>query len=788
MGGAEGAAIDVRQLSVTIGERSVLRDISFSVRRGELVTVVGENGAGKSTLAACLSGIHRPASGRVEVLGQPAQAAFRSGRLATVWQDPALCNDMTATDNLFLGREVGGVFLQRRRMRQAARRAFDELGLPLPNLARPAVELSVGQRQLLALVGAMMRRPRILVLDEPTSALGVAELAQVEALLRRLRAAGVTVVLISHRVEQVASLADRVLALRHGRLVADTTTVELTTDDLVALMSGIESGSAARRHLTQLSGLVDQLADHEPSASIPLIVSAIATALGQQQLCVHLVDAEDRTVLRLRAEVGLSDAARDTLQRVAVTSPMPVGTAFRSGRPQVREGASTQREPAESVSMWSVPILGSGEVYGVVSGLADVPGRPQADQLEVVSVYARLAAAAIERERLLGDLSRHNSMLEALRRVLDRLTGPTDHGNALRAALGELRTSLGAVSVALFQDGGANLLESVEVAESGDAVARQLPRDELGRCAEGTVQLLDRHTAAVVVPTEIDRLVLVTRWRGEAAGEPHQHDLMRNAAWSLALSVQRERAEESMAEATVLARTSAVQREFVRRLSHELRTPLTTIFGYASTLRQPDVTWDQDAHRRFTEVIYAESARMHRLVMDLLDSSTLAAGRLPMVWDWCDLPVVVETAIGAMGGRAARIRTDLGPTPTIWADHDRLTQVLVNLLDNAFRHGAAQAAVCTTLVGPGRTQVRIEVSDDGPGVGAAPEVDLFQPYTSGATHSPGLGLGLSITAGIVEAHGGTIALTDGQRGAVATVHLPVEPPPGSADGSGCVRG
>ena len=780
MGVGEAPVIDVRGLSVGVGEQGVLRDISFSALRGELITVVGENGAGKSTLVACLSGVHRPAAGRVQVLGQPPQAAFRSGQLATVWQDPALCDEMTAVDNLFLGRELGGPFVRRRRMRQAARRAFDEVGLPLPDLARPASELSTGQQQLLALVGATMRRPRVLVLDAPTSALGVAEVAQVEALLGRLRADGVTIVLISHRVEQVVLLADRVLALRHGRLVADVTTVELTTDDLVALMSGVESGSAAQRHLTQLSGLVDQLADHEPSASIPLIVSAIATALGQQQLSVHLVDAQDRTMLQLRAGVGLSANVIGRLQRLAVTSPMPVGTAFVTGRPQVWENRTGQREPGEPASMWSVPILGSGEVYGVVSGLADVPGRPQADQLEVVSVYARLAAAAIERERLLADLSRHNAMLESLRRVLDALTGPTGHGHSLRAALSELRASLGAAAVALYEGGGANLLANV----GADAPSWVLPHDGPGQYAEGTVELLDEHTVAVVVATDVDRLVLVAHWLSAATGELHRRDLLRNAAWSLALSVQRERAEESMAEAKVLARTSAVQREFVHRLSHELRTPLTTIFGYASTLRQPDVTWDRAAHRRFTEVIYAESARMHRLVKDLLDSSTLAAGRLPMVWDWCELPVVVETAVAAMGDRAERIHVDVPATPAIWADHDRLTQVLVNLLDNAFRHGADGAAVSATLVGVDRPQIRIAVSDDGPGIGAIPDVDLFQPYTNGATQRPGLGLGLSITAGIVEAHGGTLTLANGERGTVATVHLPVEPHAGPVDHPG----
>ena len=198
-----------------------------------------------------------------------------------VWQDLALCDNLSVTANLFLGRELGWAFLARRRMQAEVGAMLDRVGLAVGDLRRRVGDLSGGERQAVAIARALMSRPRVLVLDEPTSALGVNETSRVE---RLLRASGVAVLLVSHRVDQVFAHADRVVALRHGRLVGDVSTVEAHADDVLALMSGMNVDSVARRHLARLSSLVDQLAEVEPSASLPMIVSAMSTVFGQQQL------------------------------------------------------------------------------------------------------------------------------------------------------------------------------------------------------------------------------------------------------------------------------------------------------------------------------------------------------------------------------------------------------------------------------------------------------------------------------------------------------------------------
>jgi len=393
--------VRLADVSVCYGPRRALDGVSFTVAPGELVAVVGENGAGKSTLVGCVTGAVVPDSGTVAVCGREPASAFQTGELAVVWQDLALCDNLSVTANLFLGHELGRGFLARRRMQAAVDTALDRVGLNIGDTRRRTGELSGGERQAVAIARALMADPRVLVLDEPTSALGVNEARRVERLLRSLRSSGVAVLLVSHRVDQVFGLADRVVALRHGRLVADVSTVEAHADDVLALMSGISVDSVARRHLARLSSLVDQLAEVEPSASLPVIVSA--TAFGQQQLCVHLRSPQGGDLV-LGASVAVGQDILRCLERVPIGARGgAIGRAAATGLTVVvedlRHSPSPALREAATASIWSVPIQGSGGVYGVLSGLADMPGRPQDDQLRLASVYASLAATAIERER-----------------------------------------------------------------------------------------------------------------------------------------------------------------------------------------------------------------------------------------------------------------------------------------------------------------------------------------------------------------------------------------------------
>ena len=198
------------------------------------------------------------------------------------------------------------------------------------------------------------------------------------------------------------------------------------------------------------------------------------------------------------------------------------------------------------------------------------------------------------------------------------------------------------------------------------------------------------------------RTVLLAGWR-DGTRPDDATDLLEDAANSLRLALERERALLAQQEAMALRQSRELQRTFLRRLSHELRTPLTAITGYATSLLQQDVTWDADSQQRFLSRIAAESARLGRLVNDLLDFSTIESGILRL-----QQRLVRHPAGARRGGRGAAARgrvpgrrsTDAPGLPAIWADHDRLEQVFVNLLGNALGHNPPGTKVVVTARRP----------------------------------------------------------------------------------------
>jgi signal transduction histidine kinase len=238
-----------------------------------------------------------------------------------------------------------------------------------------------------------------------------------------------------------------------------------------------------------------------------------------------------------------------------------------------------------------------------------------------------------------------------------------------------------------------------------------------------------------------------------------------------------------------LRRSRELQRDLLSRLSHELRTPLTAIRGYASSLMQPDVTWDADSQHRFLDRIAAESARLGRLVDDLLDFSAIESGIMRMQRDWCDIRLVLEAAIACLppdGASSVSVVCD-PRLPVVWADHDRLEQVFVNLLDNAIRHNPpgtrvrvnAGTEVPYALRGnaesdAGPAEAVISVIDDGQGMPPERATAPFEPIRRREARDAGAGLGLSIAKGIVHAHGGSIEMKQVTRGTCFLVRIPVE--------------
>ncbi len=257
---------------------------------------------------------------------------------------------------------------------------------------------------------------------------------------------------------------------------------------------------------------------------------------------------------------------------------------------------------------------------------------------------------------------------------------------------------------------------------------------------------------------------------------------MEDAAHSLRLALDREEAGLAHQEAAALRRSGELQRDFLSRLSHELRTPLTAIRGYASSLMQTDVTWDRTSQDRFLDRIAAESARLGRLVDDLLDFSTIESGLMRLQPDWCDLPLVVQAAVACLppaGVAAVSVQCD-PELPVIWADHDRLEQVFVNLINNAVGHNppGTRVWVSAKAVGP---EVVISVRDNGTGIPDELAAAPFAAPERRRTRTGGAGLGLSIAQGIVDAHHGRIELQRLDQGTRFLVHLPADVQEDSAD-------
>jgi D-xylose transport system ATP-binding protein len=248
-----GVVLRAQGISKRYGGVNALSDVSMHVNDTEVVALVGDNGAGKSTFAKIISGIERPDGGSIEFAGKAANlhtphAAAMVG-IQTVYQDLALCDTLDTVQNLFLGREIRqpwymGFRLARAAMEMRAQELLVSLGARIPNLSVPVGALSGGQRQAVAICRAVLTNPSLVILDEPTAALGVAQRAEVLALIERLRAAGKGIILISHDMHDIIEIADRVVVFRLGRAVAEMRRGEFTQQDLVGAIMGASRGAA----------------------------------------------------------------------------------------------------------------------------------------------------------------------------------------------------------------------------------------------------------------------------------------------------------------------------------------------------------------------------------------------------------------------------------------------------------------------------------------------------------------------------------------------------------------
>jgi D-xylose transport system ATP-binding protein len=248
---AKGTTIlKLTNVSKSFGAVSALTDIDLEVKAGEVVALVGDNGAGKSTLIKILAGVHQASSGRIEfcgrdvVLDSPSQALELG--IATVFQDLALCENLDVVANLFLGHELSPWNLDEVGMEVRAWTLLRELAARIPSVREPIASLSGGQRQTVAIARSLLLDPKIIMLDEPTAALGVAQTAEVLNLIERVRERGLGVIIISHNMDDVRAVADRVVVLRLGRNNG-IFNPDASNHELVAAITGATENSVSRR-------------------------------------------------------------------------------------------------------------------------------------------------------------------------------------------------------------------------------------------------------------------------------------------------------------------------------------------------------------------------------------------------------------------------------------------------------------------------------------------------------------------------------------------------------------
>ena len=237
-------------ISKNFGAVSALTEIDLDVHAGEVVALVGDNGAGKSTLVKVLAGVHAPSSGTISYRGKPVTMSSPSAALelgiATVFQDLALCENLDVVANIFLGQEMNPLRLDEVAMEVRAWTLLNELAARIPSVRDVVASLSGGQRQTVAIARSLLLDPKVIMLDEPTAALGVAQTAEVLNLIERVRDKGLGVIVISHNMADVRAVADRIVVLRLGRNNG-VFTPEATNQELVGAITGATDNAVSRR-------------------------------------------------------------------------------------------------------------------------------------------------------------------------------------------------------------------------------------------------------------------------------------------------------------------------------------------------------------------------------------------------------------------------------------------------------------------------------------------------------------------------------------------------------------
>ena len=248
--------LDIHGIDKSFGAVAALTDVGLEVRAGEVVALVGDNGAGKTTLVKVLAGVHLPDAGTIHFEGMetsiPTPADAHALGIATVYQDLALCDNLNVIDNLYLGRELRPFRLNEVEMENRSWELLRQLSAKIPTVRLPVASLSGGQRQTVAIARSLLGEPKIIILDEPTAALGVAQRAEVLNLIERLRERGLGVIMISHNMADVMAVADRIAVLRLGRNNGEFAVKDVSTEDIIAAITGATDNVVTRRSAARI--------------------------------------------------------------------------------------------------------------------------------------------------------------------------------------------------------------------------------------------------------------------------------------------------------------------------------------------------------------------------------------------------------------------------------------------------------------------------------------------------------------------------------------------------------
>lgn len=237
--------IEMRNIKKSFGEVRPLQGVNLKVKEGEVLGLVGDNGAGKSTLMKALSGVVIPDSGEFlfdgQIMNISAPKDAKNYNIETVFQDLALCDTLDVSSNMFLGREPTkymGMLIDKNELHQRARKGLDRLGINISSTKLTVQNMSGGQRQAIAIARAMLFKPKVLIMDEPTAALGVKEVNMVLELINEVKNQGVSVILITHRLQDLFEVCDRINVLFEGKIIDDRSINDFTLESLIQSIMG----------------------------------------------------------------------------------------------------------------------------------------------------------------------------------------------------------------------------------------------------------------------------------------------------------------------------------------------------------------------------------------------------------------------------------------------------------------------------------------------------------------------------------------------------------------------